>query len=147
MTVKYRGGVVPDTPGAGMDAAIASAFATARESMERFRVHDALAAAMDLARLANGYVEERAPWSQAKDPARSADLDETLATLARVLTALSALFEPVAPAHMGELASRLGLDSVPTLEQARTVPLGGRTVRAGAPLFPRADPSWATSAP
>jgi len=147
MTVKYRGGIVPQAPGAGMDEAISSAFATARDSMERFRVHDAMAAAMDLARIANGYVEERAPWTQAKDPARSADLDETLATLARVLTALSALFEPVAPARMGELASRLGLDSVPTLEEARTVPLGGRTVRAGDPLFPRADPAWAASAP
>jgi methionyl-tRNA synthetase len=147
MTVKYRGGVVPGASGSGMDEAISSAFATARDGMERFRVHDAFAAAMDLARLANGYVEERQPWSQAKDPAQSADLDETLATLARVLTALCALFEPVAPARMGELASRLGLDSVPTLEQARTVPLGGRAVRAGAPLFPRADPSWAASAP
>ncbi|HSW29137.1 MAG TPA: methionine--tRNA ligase [Longimicrobiales bacterium] len=147
MTVKYRGGVVPHAPGTGMDDAIASAFATARESMERFRVHDALAAAMDLARLANGYVEERQPWSQAKDPARSADLDETLATLARALTALTALFEPVAPAHMGELASRLGLDAVPTLEEARTMPLAGRAVRTGDPLFPRADPAWAAPAP
>jgi methionyl-tRNA synthetase len=147
MTVKYRGGVVPDAPGSGMDAAIAQAFATARESMARFRVHDACAAAMDLARLANGYVEERAPWSQAKDPARASDLDETLATLARALTALSALFQPVAPARMGELAARLGLDRVPTLDEARTVPLGGRTVRIGDPLFPKVDPSWAASAP
>jgi len=128
-----------------MDEAIASAFTSARESMGRFRVHDALAAVMDLARLANGYVEERAPWSQAKDPALAPALDETLATLARVLTALCALLEPVAPARMAELAARLGLDRVPDLEEAREVPLAGRTVRKGDPLFPKVDPGWGGS--
>jgi len=146
MLARYRGGVVPEAPGRGLDEAIASAFDTARASMERYKVHEAFAAAMDLARIANGYVEERAPWSQAKDPARSAELDETLATLARALAALSALFEPVAPARMRELAERLGLDAVPTLEAATTVPLAGRTVRHGSPLFPKVDPGWAPSA-
>jgi methionyl-tRNA synthetase len=78
-----------------------------------------MAAAMDLARTANGYVEERAPWSQAKDTAQAADLDETLATLARGLVALTALFEPVAPAKMRELARRLGLQSIHTLDTIR----------------------------
>jgi methionyl-tRNA synthetase len=96
---------------------------------------------MELARTANGYVEERQPWSQAKDPSLARELDETLATLARVLVALSALFEPVAPARMAELAGRLGLAEVPTLEGARTVPLAGRAVRKGDPLFPRVEPS------
>ena len=36
-------------------------------------------------------VEERQPWAQAKDPDRSAELDETLATLARGLTVLATL--------------------------------------------------------
>jgi len=141
MLAKYREGVVPDAPGHGLDAAIASTFDTARAAMERYRVHEAFAAAMDLARIANGYVEERAPWSQAKDPGRGGELDETLATLARALTALCAIFEPVAPFRMSELAGRLGLQGVPTLEEATTVPLAGRTVRPGSPLFPRVDPS------
>lgn len=146
MVDKYRGGVIPDAPGSGMDAAVGAAFAAARESMERFRVHEAMAAAMDLARAANGYVEERQPWTQAKSPETAADLDETLATLARVLTALCALFEPVAPARMAELAARLGLEGVPDLAAARTVPLAGRQVRRGDPLFPRVDPGWGAPA-
>ena len=141
MIDKYRSGVVPDARGAGLDDAIAGAFAVARASMDRFKVHDAMSAAMELARTANGYVEERQPWSQAKNPARARELDETLATLARVLVALTALFEPVAPARMAELANRLGLSEVPTLEGARAVPLSGLTVRKGAPLFPRVEPS------
>jgi methionyl-tRNA synthetase len=143
MIGKYRGGVVPDAPGQGMAEAIDHTFEQAREAMARYRVHEALGAAMDLARLANGYVEERQPWAQAKDPDAAAELDETLASLARVLVALCALFQPVAPAKMADLAQRLGLEGVPTLERARTVQLNGRAVRKGEPLFPRVDPSWA----
>jgi methionyl-tRNA synthetase len=139
MIAKYRGGVIPPGPDTGLDEAIASAFAVARESMDRFKVHEAMAAAMDLARTANGYVEERQPWTQAKDPDNKADLDETLATLARALVALAALFQPVAPAKMEELVRRLGLDRVPILAEARNVVLAGQKVRKGDPLFPKAE--------
>jgi methionyl-tRNA synthetase len=94
---------------------------------------------MELGRRANGYVEEREPWAHAKDPARSADLDETLATLARVLVVLAALFQPVCPGRMRELAGRLGLPGVPTLREAGAVPLAGNRVSKGAPLFPRVE--------
>ncbi len=145
MIVKYRDGVVPDAPGAGLDQAIDETFRTARDAMGRYRVHEALGAAMDLARVANGYVEDRQPWAQAKDPETAGDLDETLASLARVLVALCALFQPVTPAKMADLAERLGLDEIPTLERARTVDLAGRSVHRGDPLFPRVDPSRLSS--
>ncbi len=143
MVGKYRDGVVPDAPGTGLDEALDVAFTAARDNMARFRVHEALAAAMDLARAANGYVEERQPWAQAKEPEAAGALDETLTTLVRALVALSALFEPVAPSRMAELAHRLGLDDVPTLAEARSVELPGRRVTKGDPLFPRVEPSWA----
>ena len=95
---------------------------------------------MDLARAANGYVDDREPWAQAKDPTLAAELDETLATLARSLTVLTALFLPVTPEKMTELARRLGLASVPTVAQATSLPLAGRKVEVGSPLFPRPDP-------
>jgi methionyl-tRNA synthetase len=142
MIDKYRGGVVPDGPADGLEAHIEAAFRTARESMGRYRVHEALAAAMDLARTANGYVEERQPWSQAKDPAAAAELDLTLATLARALLCLCALFEPVTPEKMAELAGRIGQDRVPTLAEAPTARVGGRLVAKGPALFPRVEPSW-----
>lgn len=146
MVGKYRGGVVPDARGTALDAAIEATFDAARENIARFRIHDAFAAAMELARTANGFVEERQPWAQAKDPDAAAALDETLTSLMRALVALCALFEPVAPSRMADLAARLGLDEVPTLERARDVALAGRTVTKGDPLFPRVDPSWAASA-
>ena len=139
MIEKYRKGIIPEATGGGLDAEIASTLSAVTEHMEALRVHDALAAAMELARSANGYVDSREPWAQAKDASRAADLDETLASLARVLTVLTALFMPVTPQKMVDLARQLGLKSVPTLEQAPSIPLGGLRVEMAEPLFPRPD--------
>ncbi|HSR43147.1 MAG TPA: class I tRNA ligase family protein, partial [Longimicrobiales bacterium] len=139
MIDKYRDGTVPGGADSALAEAIDASYDAVREAMERFRVHEALAAAMDLARTANGFVEQREPWALARDEARSTELDETLATLARVLIVLAALFHPVAPDRCGELAARLGLDEVPTLDGAREIDLAGRAVRRGEPLFPRPD--------
>jgi methionyl-tRNA synthetase len=139
MILKYRDGVIPDAPATGLDPSIDETLQAVTEHMGAFRVHDALGSAMDLARTANGYVEEREPWAQVKDPEGAEALDETLATLARALTVLAALFKPVMPDKMEELAGRLGLDSVPTLEAARSGSLAGNAVTKGTPLFPRPD--------
>jgi methionyl-tRNA synthetase len=138
MIARYRDGVVPAGNGNGLAESIDRTLDAVSAALESFRLHEALGTAMDLARAANGYVEEREPWAQARDPARGDALDETLATLTRVLAVLAALFQPVCPARSAELADRLGLERVPTLHEARTVPLAGRTVRKGDPLFPRA---------
>jgi len=139
MIVRYRDGIVPDAPGRGLAAAAAAALASLRAAMGEYRVHDALAAAMELARSANGYVETREPWTQAKDPDRGGELDETLASLARVLAVLSALLEPVMPQRMAALAGDLGLPAPPSLDGALEVPLAGLEVRKGEPLFPRVE--------
>ncbi|NIY11011.1 MAG: hypothetical protein GWN02_23285, partial [Gemmatimonadetes bacterium] len=120
--MKYRDGVVPEADGSGLAQEIDHALSAVRESLSRYKVHEALAAAMDLARAANGYVEDRAPWAQAKDPGRSDALDETLATLARALVVLSALFKAVTPEAMESLAAGLGLDAVPTLDESVSMP-------------------------
>ncbi|NNL30757.1 MAG: methionine--tRNA ligase [Gemmatimonadetes bacterium] len=139
MIVKYREGAVPDVEGAGLATAIESTLDAVRDSLSRYRVHEALGAAMDLARTANGYVEDQAPWTVAKDPARSEELDETLATLARVLVVLTALFKPVTPEAAELLAQRLGLEEVPTIRGSLEISLAGRNVEKGQPLFPRID--------
>ena len=146
MIAKYRDGMIPDAPGRGLDAAISETLEDVRTAMAAFRVHEALAAAMDLARTANGYVEERQPWAQAKDPASAEELDETLATLARALVVLAALFLPVTPEKMFHLTASLGLAEVPTLREARTVALAGRAVGKTAPLFPRVEATWVSGA-
>jgi methionyl-tRNA synthetase len=142
MIAKYRDSTIPNADDGGLAEVTDRTLATVREAMRRQRVHEALGAAMDLAREANGYVEERQPWAQAKAPGSAEDLDVTLATLARVLTVLSALFQPVCPTKMAELAERLGLADVPGLAESESVRLAGRTVTKGEPLFPRVTPAW-----
>ena len=139
MIVKYRDGIVPEAGGSGLDEDIRTTLDAVTKHMDELRIHDALASAMDLARAANGYVDRREPWAQAKDPERAGELDETLATLTRALTVLTALFLPVTPEKMTELAKMLGLDGVPPLEEAAAMNLAGRRVRKGIPLFPKPD--------
>lgn len=137
MIVRYRDGVVPAGPASGLDRAIQASLDSVHESMEDLRVHEAMAAAMDLARVANGYVEEREPWALARDTDRAEELDETLATLARTLVVLSAVFLPAMPSRMARLADQLGLDSVPTLDEARGISPAGLRVEKRSGLFPR----------
>jgi len=139
MVDKYRGGTVPVAPDGGMDEEIDRTIQAMESAVAAYRVHEALGAAMELARQANGYVEAREPWAQSKDPALAEALDETLATLTRALVVLTALFKPVVPAKMEELAAKLGLEGVPTIGEARELPVAGRTLVKGAPLFPRSD--------
>lgn len=137
MIARYRGGTIPAARGTGLAREGRATLEAFRSSMREYRVHDALGAAMELARTANGYVEEREPWAQAKDPSRGEELDETLATLARTLVLLAALLEPVMPERTAELARRLGLPGIPSLDGAVEVTLAGLEVEKGDPLFPR----------
>jgi methionyl-tRNA synthetase len=139
MVGKYRDGRTPQGPASGLDREIASTLSAYRAAMDGLRVNEALGAAMELARAANGYVEDREPWAQARDPEQGPALDETLATLVRVLGVLSALLLPAMPERMEELARRLGLPGVPSLEEAEGISPGGWGVEKGSPLFPRQE--------
>ena len=75
MIVKYRDGVVPHTPGAGLADEIGRAVEHYRDAMASYRLHEALAGAMELARQANSYVEAQAPWALAKEADREQELD------------------------------------------------------------------------
>ncbi len=139
MVHKYRGGVIPHGEPRSLDAACRNALDRYQEAMDANLLHLGIAAALELASHANGFVEEQAPWSLVKDPGSGAELDATLASLARSLLVLATLLHPILPGKMEELARRLGVDAVPALGQAMTLPLAGRKVARGEPLFPRPD--------
>ncbi len=141
MVERYREGIVPSARADGLHEVEARTVHRYEDAMESLRIHEALGGAMELAREANGYVENREPWAQAKDPTRADDLDETLATLIHTLTILAALLFPAMPTKMGELSERLGSGAAPpTLAELATLEVGGRTVQQGPPLFPRVLP-------
>jgi methionyl-tRNA synthetase len=137
MIQKYRDGVVPRGQPTDMDGRIPDTLVRYRAAMDANLLHQGIAAAMELVNAANGFIEERAPWAQAKDDARSDDLDATLATLARILAAVATLLEPIMPERMQRLARDLGLNDVPLLGDVAALDLAGRPVQRAEVLFPR----------
>jgi methionyl-tRNA synthetase len=134
---RYRESVVPAGERTGLDRSMADVLDRYRTAMDANLLHHGAAAAIDLADAANGFIEERAPWKQARDPQQAAELDATLASLARAVVALSSLLFPFMPRKMTELANRFGFDSPPPLDQLLTLDLAGRRVERGEVLFPR----------
>ena len=139
MIERYRGGVVPAAGKTSLDTALATCLVKYRVAMDDNQLHHGAAAALELASAANGFIEERAPWSQANDPARAAELDETLGSLARALLGLATLLEPFVPAKAMGIAERLGVASLPLLDDLVTADLTGNRVARGAVLFPKPE--------
>jgi methionyl-tRNA synthetase len=137
MIERYRGGVIPDGEETSLDRDIVASLVRYRSLMDANLLHQAAAAAMELAGAANGFVETRAPWAQAKDPARAAELDATLASLARALVTLATVLEPFMPARMPELAKRFGFERLPLLDELAAIDPAGRRVVLGEVLFPK----------
>jgi methionyl-tRNA synthetase len=141
MIDRYRGGVVPAGLPTWLDSECEAALAKYRDAMDRNLLHLGATAAMDLAAAANGFVEARAPWAQAKDPTQAADLDATLASLARSLVYLATLLQPFMPARMEEMLARLGLAAVPVLGDLPGLAVAGRRALRGPVLFPKDSPA------
>jgi len=134
---RYREGVIPEGERTSLDRRMAEVIDRYRAAMDANLLHHGAAAAIELADAANGFIEERAPWKQAREPEQAAALDATLASLARAVTALASLLHPFMPRKMEELAKRFGFDSPPLLDQLLTLDLSGRRVERGEVLFPR----------
>jgi methionyl-tRNA synthetase len=140
MIEKYRDGLIPEgEPDPRWADRIVEVHDDFANFMDRNLLHKALEVSMKLVGEANGYIEERQPWAQAKDPDQASGLDETLLTLARILAVTATLLSPFMPKKMAELAGRMGLEHVERMQECHHVTLAGRKVHRGAPLFPRAD--------
>ena len=139
MVEKYREGVVPEGARTDLDARIADTIVAYRAAMDASLLHNGAAAALELVSAANGFIEARAPWKQAKDPALAGDLDATLASLARTLVALTTLLHPFMPTKMEELARALGLEAPLPLDRLADWSHAGTRVRRGEILFPRPE--------
>ncbi|HUF12513.1 MAG TPA: methionine--tRNA ligase [Longimicrobiales bacterium] len=139
MIERYREGVVPAGERTELDARLAEALVAYRSAMDSSLLHNGAAAALELVSDANGFIEARAPWKQARDPDLAADLDGTLASLARTLVALASLLHPFMPAKMEELARSVGLEAPLPLDRLADWTSAGTRVRRGEILFPRPE--------
>ncbi len=152
MVSKYRDGAVPGVTGsedagrgdsAGLAEDTARALGEYRARMDEHRLHLGLAAALDLVRAANGFVDAEKPWALAKAEREGADagpLDTVLGTLVRALGAAAVMLGPFMPSKARELWRTVGgeedLPGFDALEAAL-----GRLARVvpGPVLFPRPD--------
>lgn len=156
LIVSNCGGRFPEAPNALEGAPEAALWAEAQAAVESlkpllstFRPDQAIGRAMDVVKATNRYLEERQPWRLAKE-ADPAPLRQTLVVAAEALRVAGGLMEPVMPGKMAELRGALGLpDAVPGadgLRQFGAIPVGAE-IRAGPPLFPRADRKAAQAVP
>jgi len=142
MIRRYRGGLIPKAP---LDDAITGAISETREAMadamDKFEIHRALERLAKLVQRGNQFVDERAPWKLAKDPASAQALDSVLATLAEIVRVLGILSQPFLPATAGRIQKQLDID-VPDFRFEASVPdgrLAGHAVGEPQPLFPRLE--------
>src|SRR5579884_4054209 len=138
MLQRYRDGVIPTVE---TDETLRREFdvlpAEVSVVLDRAEPTRALDLIWDRVRRLNRYVEERAPWQLARDPEQAGALDETLASLAEGLRAVSVLLHPYIPASVEKLLLALGTPEV-TYESALFAERGsGLPVQALEPLFPK----------
>lgn len=107
--------------------------------VEQLRLNEALANIMDCVKKINGYLEQTAPWSLAKQKGHQQAVDTVLYTAAEALRLTSMVLWPVLPEKMSELWRRLNWQPPATL--AEGLAWGGlepgTPVTAGPPLFPK----------
>ena len=114
MTNRYLDGALPSIRGSDapadreLRATAERVVAAYRAGMERHHLADALAAMMELAGAANGYVESQAPWALNK-AGNSERLGQVLAVLAEACRIIGHLLAPVAPAGARRILEQLGI--------------------------------------
>jgi methionyl-tRNA synthetase len=139
MIRRYCDGQIPL---ADVDPALAAEFerlpTDVSELLDSVEIHEALERIWERVRRCNRYVEERAPWQLAKDPAFKGELDRVLASLAEAVRVLSVLLHPFMPDSTEKLlaafsAGELALSGAEFGARAHEA----RQVDALEPLFPK----------
>ncbi|HLZ21723.1 MAG TPA: methionine--tRNA ligase [Ktedonobacterales bacterium] len=137
-------GKVPE-PGAlgpadeAMLAEVRRGFEAVAEAIEAVRLREGLSEAMSVARAANRYLDEQAPWKSIKTNRQAAAT--TVYTMIQVLNGLKLLFAPYLPFSSQRLHELLGNNGDVTAcrWEPETVP-AGRALPQPAPLFAKFDP-------
>jgi methionyl-tRNA synthetase len=140
MIAKYREGVVPEAGDeTTLDRAGLEAVEAYGKAMDRLDLRGGAEAAWELVATANLYIQQLAPWKLAKE-GREAELDTTLAALARALYRLAVLSGPFIPGKAAEIRAALGAPGQPSdagWDTLAAPPTGGLTTRRPETLFPK----------
>ena len=120
--------------------AVTRAFAEVGAAIEAVHLRDGLSGAMALARAANRYLDERAPWKVIRlDPQRAAT---TMYVMLHVLAALKTLFAPYLPFSSQRLHELLGQPGLAASAPWRPEQIpAGHPLPSPTPLFAKFDPA------
>jgi methionyl-tRNA synthetase len=110
-------------------------------AMDRLMISDAIGQIFRLIHAANKYIEERAPWELAKNPAQRQELDNVLYNLAESLRVISVLLTPFLLEAPHKIREQLGLQfqTVSYRDAIYGGMQGGEKINRKASLFPRLD--------
>jgi methionyl-tRNA synthetase len=156
MVGRYYDGVLPApaeyTPeDLAIQQTVADAAEAADAAIERFAIHDSLAAIWTIVEQLNGYITLQEPWVLAKDPSTGSGTDRerlgtVLYTAAEGLRALAVLLSPTLPNATEKLWSALGAAPLGPVDQQPIRSAGswgqlpvGSTVSPIEGLFPRIE--------
>jgi methionyl-tRNA synthetase len=138
------GGALPppsDRPEAAeLEDPARDAHAAWRAAFDDYDFSTGLGAVWRLAAEVNRFLQAKAPWALAKDPARADEHRAVLRGAAEALLQIAAMASPAVPGASAEIAGRLGATLPESLSTFRwgLLPPTGR-VRKGDPLFARVD--------
>jgi len=147
MVNKYFGGTLP-APEAErtaedkeLEETALAALPAVSAAIDSFRLADACETVLNLAKRANKYVDETAPWTLAKDEARSARLGTVMYHLIEACRFLGVLLEPFMPETAAEILRQInagpaGLDSLSSFGGMAP----GTQLGEPSPLFVRLKP-------
>lgn len=148
MTQKYFDGRVPEPPaGAGDNPLAAIAHGLYAEYDEALALVDFTAAAQavqKLAHRANEYMEESAPWTLAKDPARADELAAVIYNALEAIRVIALFMAPFMPSTSTDVWQRIGAGDLGAVADIQAASAWGALepgapVQVGDPLFPRLD--------
>ncbi len=105
-----------------------------QKAMDTYHNADACAAALDLAKRLNKYIDETMPWALAKDEAKKDYLEAVLYNLLESIRILSVLLAPIIPDAAEKIAAVIGNNSKDLVFNK-----GSYTVGEASPLFARID--------
>jgi methionyl-tRNA synthetase len=141
MLKRYRNGIVPAQSNE-LATEAEKVVSETRSLLEQSQLQSALQSIWSLVTRGNQYVDHTAPFKLAKDPAKTARLDEVLYNLAEVCRILAALLWPFLPGTASKIYAQLGLAGAPDkFAEARWGGLkAGHAIGTPAALFPKKEP-------
>ncbi|MFQ5530426.1 MAG: methionine--tRNA ligase [Gemmatimonadota bacterium] len=108
MIGKYRDGRVTGGDDTELEDVSREAIDAYLAHMNAMELHHALEDVMTIVRRSNAWVDARAPWALARDPAAGDELDAVLGALVRALARTSVALAPFMPDKADEIWKRLG---------------------------------------